>query len=227
MRFSHVVLTVLILFVLCPVPYPAQSKSSQPHVDLSTRRRDHQVLYDEAKILTDLAESTERYLTMFRDDYGIDAVIITLLSREPHQTIEGLAQTVMSTWKIGKNFGSRGLLLLLIADTKEVKLEVSYELEDVFTDLFTGAIEDLQLKPYYQSGGLATGLLAVMEELEQRAFLKHQKTYTAALIGQLDQQLMSGGAGAKRHMHQAKTFAIGIKVIEEQGNKAFRAIMAF
>ncbi len=202
MRFSHVVLTVLILFVLCPVPYPAQSKPSQPHVDLSTRPRDHQVLYDEAKILTDLAESTERYLTMFRDDYGIDAVIITLLSREPHQTIEGLAQTVMSTWKIGKNFGSRGLLLLLIADTKEVKLEVSYELEDVFTDLFTGAIEDLQLKPYYQSGGLATGLIAVMEELEQRAFLKHQKTYTAALIGQLDQQFMSGGAGAKRVLSQ-------------------------
>lgn len=155
-------------------------------------------LYDYAGILEHNRESTERYLSIFREDYKIDAVVVTLEDRGQYPAISDLAPKLLSGWQIGKDHHGRGLLLLLIDDTKEVKLEVSYELEDVFTDLFTGYIEDRQLRPYFLSGGLAEGIVAVMEEIEQRAELKHQKDYTPALIAQLDRELLSGGGGAKR-----------------------------
>jgi tetratricopeptide (TPR) repeat protein len=90
--------------------------------------------------------------------------------------------------------------LLLVAAGKQVKLEVAYELEDVFTDAFSGYVEDLQLKPYFLRDDLGTGLIAVMEELEQRAQLKRQGDYTPGLITRLDAELLAGGAGAKRQL---------------------------
>jgi tetratricopeptide (TPR) repeat protein len=44
------------------------------------------------------------------------------------------------------------------------------------------------------------GLVAVLEEIEQRAQIKHQADYTIADIDQLDDELLSGGAGAKRQL---------------------------
>ena len=44
---------------------------------------------------------------------------------------------------------------------------------------------------------MGIGLPAVMEELENRAQIKHQDDYTGKIISGLDDTLLSGGAGAK------------------------------
>jgi tetratricopeptide (TPR) repeat protein len=51
-------------------------------------------------------------------------------------------------------------LLLLVDETKQVRLEVGCALEDVFADAFSGYVENLQLGPYYRAGDVGTGLLA-------------------------------------------------------------------
>ena len=66
----------------------------------------------------------------------------------------------------------------MVDDVKEVKLEVGFELEDVFTDLLTGHIENRQLTPHYSAGQLEIGLIAVLEELEARAQVKFKGDYT-------------------------------------------------
>ena len=53
--------------------------------------------------------------------------------------------------------------------------------------------------------------MAVLEEIEQRAQIKHQANYTVADIDRLDGELLSGGAGAKRQLseYQAETISGG------------------
>jgi tetratricopeptide (TPR) repeat protein len=169
-------------------------------------------IFDSAHILDDIKSSTGKHLALVKKDYAIEAIIVTLPSLPPSHTIESLAAEIFSNWQIGSTTGGRGLLLLLSNKEKLIKIEVSYELEDVFTDIFCGYIEDKQLKAYFLSDQADIGLVAVMEEIEQRSRLKHQENYTDAQIDQLDTELLSGGAGAKRQLEdyrEEKVLAVG------------------
>jgi tetratricopeptide (TPR) repeat protein len=157
-------------------------------------------IFDYAGILEDISASTENYLSIIKEDFAIEAVIVTLPALPQSHTIETLAAEVFSNWQIGSTTDGRGLLILLAAKERLIKIEVSYELEDVFTDIFCGYIEDKQLKAYFLSDQIDIGLVAVMEEIEQRAQIKHQANYSPAQIDQLDTELLSGGAGAKRQL---------------------------
>ena len=157
-------------------------------------------IFDSAHILDDIKSSTAKHLALIKKDYAIEALIVTLPSLPPSHTIESLAAEMFSNWQIGSTTGGRGVLLLLSNKEKRIKIEVSYELEDVFTDIFCGYIEDKQLKAYFLSDQVDIGLVAVIEEIEQRAQIKHQADYSVADIDQLDNGLLSGGAGAKRQL---------------------------
>jgi hypothetical protein len=157
-------------------------------------------IYDYAEILQDIEESTGRYLQGIKSDYAIEAVIVTVPALPQNHSIESLAAALFSNWEIGQTTGGRGILLILADKEKLIKIEVSYELEDVFTDIFCGYIEDKQLKNYFLSNQLNIGLVAVLEEIEQRAQIKQQADYTVADIDRLDRELLSGGAGAKRQL---------------------------
>ncbi|MDH3376797.1 MAG: TPM domain-containing protein [Gammaproteobacteria bacterium] len=166
--------------------------------DPDARPQNERHLFDYADILSHYQEGAQRYLTTLAQRFHIEALILTLPKPLPGRSLEQTAVDVVNAWRIGMDFEGRGLLLLLIDRDKEVKLEVTYALEDVFTDAFSGYIEDLQLRPYYRAGDLGTGLIAVMEELEQRAQLKDQGNYTPGIIATIDSELLAGGAGARR-----------------------------
>lgn len=160
----------------------------------------NEYVFDYARILTDVTPSTENQLALIREEYAIEALIVTLPSLPPSHTIESLAAELFSNWKIGGTTAGRGLLILITRAEKLLKIEVSYELEDVFTDIFCGYIEDQQLKVYFLSGQVDIGLVAVMEEIEKRSRIKHRADYTTGLIDTMDNELLSGGAGARRQL---------------------------
>jgi len=157
-------------------------------------------LYDYARILEDINESTSRFLDSIQRDYAIEMVIVTVPNLPPDHTIQSLAAALFSNWEIGQISGGRGILLMLADKEKLIKIEVSYELEHVFTDIFCGYIEDKQLKSYFLSNQLNIGLVAVLEEIEQRAQVRQQADFTVAEIDRLDRELLSGGAGATRQL---------------------------
>jgi tetratricopeptide (TPR) repeat protein len=157
-------------------------------------------IYDEAQILKDLSESINRHLQMIQEQYAIEIMLVSIPAIPQTHTIESLAAELFSGWEIGKSSGGRGLLLVLADNAKQIKIEVSYELEDVFTDIFCGYIEDKQLQAYFLSNQMNIGMVAVLEEIEHRAHLKRQADYSPADIAQLDRELFSGGAGAKRQL---------------------------
>jgi tetratricopeptide (TPR) repeat protein len=176
-------------------------KPYHPH-DFFERRPpgENRYLFDDAGILEDAAESTNQALQNIKARFAIEALIVTLPALPPSSTIQTLSAELFSNWQIGKTTGGRGLLVLLSAKEMLAKIEVSYELEDVFTDVFCGYIEDKQLKAYFLSDQVNLGMIAVLEEIEARAQMKHQKHYTAADIEAMDHRLLSGGAGAKRRL---------------------------
>jgi tetratricopeptide (TPR) repeat protein len=178
----------------------ARDPEELPDFSLAQRPQDNRYLFDYARLLEHYAEGSRKYLLSIAQGFHIEAVIVSLPDLGPAASIEELAVDIVNNWEIGRDYEGRGLLLLLVNQEKQVKLEVGYELEDVFTDAFTGYIEDLQLKPYFLRDDLGTGLIAVMEELEQRARLKHQGEYTPGMIARLDETLLAGGAGAKRRL---------------------------
>jgi hypothetical protein len=180
----------------------AEPLAFQPDRILKARPPGKALVHDYAHILPDALDYSNDYLARIRDRYRIEAMIVTVPRSGADRTIEMLANELFERWQIGRQSDDRGILLLLSDERKQVKLEVSKELEDVFTDAFCGYIEDLQLKPYFLAGQLGTGLLAVMEEIENRAQLKRQGEYTPQSIAGLDQRLLSQGAGARRELRQ-------------------------
>jgi tetratricopeptide (TPR) repeat protein len=169
---------------------------------IESRPQGHRRLFDYAGNLTHFEESVQRFLGRMDEQRQIEAVIVTLRSLPENTHLEELAVDLVDHWRIGGEHGGRGLLLLLIEQDRQVKLEVTYELEDVFTDAFAAHVQDLQLRPYYLTDDIGTGLIAVMEELEQRAELKQRGDYTPREVATLDEQLLTGGGGARRHLER-------------------------
>jgi tetratricopeptide (TPR) repeat protein len=188
---------------------------------LQGRPESDRLLFDYAAALRHHEEGAERYLERIARRFHIEALIVSVPALPEAHSVDTLALDLVDRWRIGSEHEGRGLLLLLVDDTKEVKLEVGYALEDVFTDGFSGWVEDIQLAPYHRNGDVGTGLLAVMEMLEARARIKHQGDYSAGWIGQADQELLSGGAGATRRLDRmAEAHAPGSVVQRPSGRGA-------
>ena len=163
---------------------------------IQARPQKEGAIFDYVGIMADVEESARRYLETIKTRYGIEILIVALPSLENRYTVNDAAAEMFTRWEIGKACDGRGILLLFVDDEKRVKLEVSYDLEDVFTDAFTGHIQDVQLQPRYTAGQLAVGFIAVMEALESRAQVKYGGNYTPAGIAKLDLAYLSQGAGA-------------------------------
>ena len=172
----------------------------QTLADFSVEQRPQsdRLLFDYARVLRHYEEAAHEYLGRLDRRFHLEALIVSVPALPAGHTIETLAADLANKWRIGAEHDGRGLLLLLADRTKQVKLEVSYALEGLFTDAFSGYIEDLQLAPYYRAGDLGTGLIAVMEMLEERAQIKGQEGYTPDSVAQADALLLAGGAGAGR-----------------------------
>ena len=175
---------------------------------MQKRPAQDRVVFDYVGLMQDVEESTTDYLEYIRSEYQIEVLLAALPTVGHRYTITEAAVEIFSNWKIGKDYQGRGILLLLVDDVKQVKLEVGFELEDVFTDMFTGYIEDMQLQPRYTAGELEIGLIAVMEELEARSQLKFQGDYTREVIAGLDAEYLSQGAGAQRDLDRYQPQAI-------------------
>jgi len=169
---------------------------------LDERPQPDRYLFDYTGVLRDYQEGVHLYLENLGSQFGIEAVVVSIPSLPPGYSIQTLAVDLANNWDIGRHQDGRGLLLLLVEESRQVKLEVGYELEDVFTDALSGYVEDFQLGPYYRAGDVGTGMIAVMEMLEQRAQTKRLGEYTSVQIARVDAELLAGGAGATRNLER-------------------------
>lgn len=95
-----------------------------------------------------------------------------------------------------KTAGARGLLFLVDPIREQVRIEVGYDLEEVFPDIFVGYIERRQMIPFLSAGKVSAGIEAATElfitrlerETEGKAFDAKQEL--------VDLDHFSGGGGA-------------------------------
>ena len=80
----------------------------------------------------------------------IEIAMVFLGALPPSQTIEQYAVGLLEEWRVGADHGGRGVLFLFVEDMGEMKIEVSYELEPIFTDSFCKSFQDT-IKTYFAS----------------------------------------------------------------------------
>ena len=154
------------------------------------------LILDEIGILQEISESVEKQLVHIRRDYDLEVVLAAVTTTGEKETLKEMTARLFSQWHVGRNYDGRGLLLLFVDREKEIRIEVGMALEGVFTDLFTGYIENKQLKSYYLSDQLEIGLVAVLEEIEARASLMARDEATPNRINSRDLKFLSSGGGA-------------------------------
>jgi uncharacterized protein len=90
---------------------------------------------------------------------GIQAATLILADGED-TPVEDLAQTVFSTWKIGKKSKDNGVLFLVVLKQKKVRIHVGYGLEGDLNDGKAGELLDQAVLPYFKKGDIQTGVIS-------------------------------------------------------------------
>ena len=151
------------------------------------------LLFDTAGIV-EQAEMLERILTDYRDRFGIE-LIITTGSGPEFDDINARAQILFSEWRVGSKFDGRGLLLVVDAQRGEGRLEVSYDLEHVFTDFLCGRIIRNQVRPFWEMDMIYVGMLDAIFQISERSKLLALEQDVASTRAQETDRFLSGGGG--------------------------------
>ena len=108
----------------------------------------------------------ENDLRAFEQSDSTQVVILTVPSLEG-EVLEEYAFKAATTWKIGQKTKDNGVLLLVAKQERKIRIEVGKGLEGVLTDLLSGRIIDLVIKPNFKrgdySGGFVAGVAAIID----------------------------------------------------------------
>ena len=128
-----------------------------------------ELVLDYAGILTPARRELDRILTSLRDSHAIEAVVVTL-RRSPDETGAGqLAEKLLADWQIGHSQDGRGILMLVSEGDREIGLEATPELADVYPERFLRAIRNRPWQRYFSEGGIAGAVVRAVSEIEKRA----------------------------------------------------------
>lgn len=130
----------------------------------------------------------------FNIDFVI-AVIPSLLGR----AVEEYAADLFSKWQIGKDTeGKKGILILIAREEQRIKIEIGYDLEEVYTDMYVGQVEREMLAQFLEQADWERGFLSTIENFVERTYRMYKKGVDVRQINSgAKEEYYSGGAGAK------------------------------
>jgi uncharacterized protein len=154
---------------------------------------------------------TQLTSALFRD---MDIHIMIVVLKERSEDIHTQAVNLFQKYEVGRTTqGARGVLFLIDPSGRQVRLEIGYNLEQIFTDGFTGYIERRQMIPFFQADKVGPGIEATVELLVGKALGKIEATgYGKAKDKKQTGQFLSGGGGSRVNVE------IGSKTIEKQAS---------
>ena len=159
-----------------------------------------QFVVDQAELIP--AESEERMNRLLRAllrDTDVELVAASVASLEGVEMLQ-FTERLFERWRVGsRTRGNRGLLLLIAAEEKRVRLAVSYELEGLFPDALVAYVEQAQMVPYFRDNRIGEGIEATVELIAGQAFEQITgEAYDPAARGEATMGgSRSGGAGAE------------------------------
>ena len=168
---------------------------------------------DQAGILskTEKAHITQLSRALLRD---LDIHIMAVVLKKSPEDIDNKAVQLFQENGVGRTtHGAKGVLFLIDPLGKQVRIEIGYDLEPIFTDGFTGYIERRQMVPFFQANKVGPGIEATVELLVGKALGKIEPSIYAA---QNDEQqtggFLSGGGGSRVNVD------IGSKAVEKKAS---------
>ncbi|MDD5434592.1 MAG: TPM domain-containing protein [Nitrospira sp.] len=115
---------------------------------------------DYADMITPSVEANiEEALRNFEQTDSTQIVILTIPSLEG-DAIEDFGIRVADAWKIGQQHKDNGVILIVSKDDRKMRIEVGQGLEGKLTDLMSGRIIDLVIKPVFKRGDFDAGFIA-------------------------------------------------------------------
>jgi len=153
-------------------------------------------------------------------------LLVVVLS-QPEDDLDGLAVTTFEQHRLGAATGkARGILLLFDPFDQQVRLEIGYDLEGLFTDVFISRIEREQMAPFFAAGRVAQGIEASVELLVSHVLRASEEDASGITSHGATDSALSGGAGAcaavpvggkqraKKQVEDPATFAAGATPME-------------
>lgn len=122
---------------------------------------------DYAKMLeTRDVQIIENYLEKLNRDTGIQIAVLTVPSLEG-EPIEDFSIRTVESWKLGQAGKDNGVLLLVAAAEKKIRIEVGYGLEGILTDMQCGLIIRNLIAPHFKNGDYGKGVAAAVQHMAQ------------------------------------------------------------
>lgn len=114
---------------------------------------------DYGNILSDGVErQLEQKLKIHEDSTSNQVVILTIDALED-EFIEGYAEKVATTWKLGTEGNDNGVLFLISVTDRKIRIEVGYGLEPYLTDAKSSRIIRNVITPYFRQGDYGSGIM--------------------------------------------------------------------
>ena len=122
---------------------------------------------DFAQILSqETIDLLEADLTAFEVSSSNELTVAILSSLEG-DVIENTAVELFDQWNIGKKNQNNGVLLLIVPDERELRIEVGYGLEPILTDRKTGNIIRTVITPEFKQDDYDAGVIKGVEAIEK------------------------------------------------------------
>jgi uncharacterized protein len=109
-------------------------------------------------------EKLENELRALEQTDSNQIVILTIPSLEG-EALEDFSIKVAEAWKIGQKNKDNGVILLVAKQERKIRIEVGRGLEGRLTDLMSGRIIDLVVKPRFKRGDFDGGFVAGVSAL--------------------------------------------------------------
>lgn len=135
-----------------------------PNVHLSDAR---QYVSDPTGILSASARDTLNRLCLQLDQAkGIETAIVMLPDIEDGD-IFTFAHNLFRTWGIGNKKQNNGLLIVFVADLRQVRFTTGYGLEGTLPDALCKRIQTRYMIPHFRQGDYDGGMVAAMRAISQ------------------------------------------------------------
>lgn len=161
-----VTLTVLFLFFI------AISTGCTGSNDSSPKSVGIEFVSDKADLLSKAEKNhiTQLGSALLRD---MDIHIMAVVLKESPENIDNKAVKFFQEYGVGQTtHGAKGVLFLIDPPGKQVRIEIGYDHEPIFTDSFTGYIERRQMTPFFETNKVGPGIEATVELLVGKALGK-------------------------------------------------------
>lgn len=117
-------------------------------------------VHDEANILSEATEAAlEGIIRANRDSTSTQIGVLTIPTLQG-ESLEEYSMKVVEKWVPGQKEKDNGVLLLIVANDRLIRIEVGYGLEGVLTDALSSRINRNEIAPYFRQGDYDTGVKA-------------------------------------------------------------------